>query len=120
MNKMKKVKSEIKGITLIALVVTIIVLLILAAVAINLTIGNNGIFTRAGNAVDKYQEASINEQKELNSVANYLDGVTEETVVEAYKAGNQSDYVLSFPPPNRLPSSSRWPERYRTTFPMEK
>ena len=46
----KKWKNKWSGITLIALVVTIIVLLILAAVAINLTIGDNGIFTRAQDA----------------------------------------------------------------------
>ena len=42
--RLRKLQKEVKGITLIALVVTIIVLLILAGVAINLTIGNNGIF----------------------------------------------------------------------------
>ena len=40
---MKKFKRQVNGITLIALVVTIIILLILAAVAINLSIGQNGI-----------------------------------------------------------------------------
>lgn len=33
-----------KGITLVALVITIVVLIILAAVAINISLGNNGIF----------------------------------------------------------------------------
>ena len=70
---MKKLKKEAKGITLIALVVTIIVLLILAAVAINLTIGNNGIFTRAQNATQKWEEASKNEQSEMDKVSNFLD-----------------------------------------------
>ena len=69
----KKIKKEVKGITLIALVVTIIVLLILAAVAINLTIGNNGIFTRAQNATQKWEEASKNEQDEMDKVSNFLD-----------------------------------------------
>ena len=72
----KKIKKGIKGITLIALVVTIIVLLILAGVAINLTIGSNGIFTRAQNAVDMYERASRNEEEELNKVANFLDKYT--------------------------------------------
>ena len=36
--KVKKIKKEIKGITILALVVTIIVMLILAGVAINLSI----------------------------------------------------------------------------------
>ncbi len=70
---LKKIKKQVKGITLIALVVTIIVLLILAAVAINLTIGNNGIFTRAQNATQKWEEASKNEQDEIDKVSNFLD-----------------------------------------------
>ena len=45
--KILNIKKQVKGITLIALVVTIIVLLILAGVALNLTIGQNGIISRA-------------------------------------------------------------------------
>ena len=70
---MKKVKKDIKGITLIALVVTIIVLLILAGVAISLTIGSNGIFTRAENAVDRYEIASKDEQDEMNKAVDFMD-----------------------------------------------
>lgn len=36
-----------KGITLVALVVTIVVLLILAGVSINLVLGENGLITQA-------------------------------------------------------------------------
>lgn len=42
-----------KGITLIALVVTIIVLLILAGVSINMLTGQNGILNRASEAKEK-------------------------------------------------------------------
>lgn len=42
--------KENKGITLVALVVTIIVLLILAGVTISLVVGQNGIITRAREA----------------------------------------------------------------------
>ena len=45
-NNMKKNK----GITLVALVVTIVVLLILAGVSINLVLGNNGIIAKAKDA----------------------------------------------------------------------
>ena len=45
----KQLKNQ-KGITLIALVVTIIVLIILAGIAISMTVGDNGIFTRAKEA----------------------------------------------------------------------
>lgn len=46
-----------KGITLIALVITIIVLIILAGVAINLTLEDNGIFEKAKYAKQNYQIA---------------------------------------------------------------
>lgn len=63
------------GITLVALVVTIIVLLILAGVAISLTIGQNGIFTRAQNATQKWDEASKNEAGEMNTFTNTYDNL---------------------------------------------
>ena len=43
-------KKQERGITLIALVVTIVVLLILAAVSISMLGGENGIITQAQNA----------------------------------------------------------------------
>lgn len=46
---MKKAK-ESKGITLIALIVTIVVLIILAGVSMNLVLGKNGIIQRAKEA----------------------------------------------------------------------
>lgn len=70
---LKKLKRETKGITLIALVVTIIVLLILAGVAISLTIGQNGIINRAKDAVEIYEEAGIREKEGLNDLAGEID-----------------------------------------------
>ena len=75
---MKKLKRQVKGITLIALVVTIIVLLILAGVALSLTVGNNGLFRRAQNATDTWQEASEREAIEL-AVAGMQIGSMQET-----------------------------------------
>ena len=48
-------------------------LLILAGVAISLTIGNNGIFTRAENATEKYEEARRNEEDEMQKAENFID-----------------------------------------------
>lgn len=48
--------------------VTIIVLLILGAVAINLTVGKNGIFTRAQDATRTYEMSSIKERAELQKI----------------------------------------------------
>ena len=43
-------KEKYKGITLVALVVTIIIMIILATISINMSIGDNGIVTRSVNA----------------------------------------------------------------------
>ena len=58
-----------KGITLIALVITIIVLLILAGVSIAMLTGQNGILTQASNSKDKATAAEIAERVnvELNA-----------------------------------------------------
>ena len=53
----KKTSTREKGITLIALIVTIIVLLILAGVTINLAVNNQGIFNKAKTATE--EEASL-------------------------------------------------------------
>ena len=55
------INKESKGITLLALVVTIIVLLILAGVTISSITGNNGILTRTKEAVAAQDEANRRE-----------------------------------------------------------
>lgn len=60
-----KMKRNEKGITLIALVVTIILLLILAAIAITLAVGNNGIITRTLLSVEENEKADLKEELEL-------------------------------------------------------
>lgn len=55
-------KKQNKGITLIALVVTIVVLLILAAISINLVLGENGIISRTK---DARKRTEIAEEKEI-------------------------------------------------------
>ena len=69
----RKIKKQVKGITLIALVVTIIVLLILAGVALSLTVGDNGLFRRAENAANTWQMAEINEQIEMDKASNFIE-----------------------------------------------
>ena len=65
--------KEMKGITLVALVVTIVVLLILAGVSINLVLGNNGIITKAKEAQRKSAEASQNDLIGMNELAQQLE-----------------------------------------------
>ena len=54
-----------RGITLIALVITIIVLLVLAGVSLSLAFADNGILKQAQNGVEKHNEADIEEQIKL-------------------------------------------------------
>ena len=63
-----------KGITLVALVVTIVVLLILAGVSINLVLGDNGIITKAKEAETKSAEASQNDLKGMNGLVSEMEG----------------------------------------------
>ena len=67
---MRKSKTQ-KGITLVALIITIVVLLILAAVAIS-SIKNDGILGYAENAADKYNGAVKDEQGILEGVKGLL------------------------------------------------
>ena len=64
-NKLKEQLKTNKGITLIALVITIIVLLILAGVTIATLTGDNGILTKAQNAKEKNAQKTVEEQINL-------------------------------------------------------
>ena len=55
-------KKRQKGITLIALVVTIVVLLILAGITISLVFGSNGVIQKAQ---DSKEQTKIGEMREM-------------------------------------------------------
>ena len=63
-----------KGITLVALVVTIIILIILAGVSINLLVGQDGLISRAKLAKEQYENAAQDEQNKLNELYERLAG----------------------------------------------
>ena len=64
-NKLKEQLKTNKGITLIALVITIIVLLILAGVTIATLTGDNGILTKAQSTKEKNAQKTVEEQINL-------------------------------------------------------
>ena len=69
---MKKTKTQ-KGITLIALIITIVVLLILAVVTIN-AIQGDGIIEYAKNAADEYTKKANEEQEKIDSLLGQIEG----------------------------------------------
>ena len=75
---MKKLKKEVKGITLVTLVVTIIVLLILAGIAINLTIGDDGLISRAKRATEEYENAARRERNALENLYSSIKVATDD------------------------------------------
>ena len=60
-----------KGITLVALVITIIVLLILAMVSISI-VNQQGLFDRANNAATTYNKAAEGEQANITAAEKII------------------------------------------------
>ena len=73
MRETEEMNKKEKGITLIALVITIIVMLILVAVTISMAI-NGGLFNYAGKAVGETQNA-IDKEQDLGNGRINVDGV---------------------------------------------
>ena len=86
------------AITLVALVITVIILIILAGVSLNLALGQNGIFQKSKQAVEKYKDEA---QKEQNTLENIYQDMTAETGVENVKEDYSQlkigDYVNNYP-----------------------
>lgn len=80
-----------KGITLIALVVTIIILLILAGISINLILGDNGIIGKAIEARDKYAKSEEEEEEALNELSNILAGKVDDNTPGDITDGGKQD-----------------------------
>ena len=65
---MKETLKSKKGITLIALVITIIILIILAGISISMLVGTDGIITKTRQAKQNMENATIEEQERLNAL----------------------------------------------------
>ncbi len=83
-----------KGITLIALVITIIVLLILAGISLNLVTGSDGILSKAAIAVQRTEEQSAKEQAEI-VVADYVSEFYDKKYVQGETTEDAKSYVKS-------------------------
>ena len=69
-----------KGITLVALVITIIILIILATVAISFAFGNNGLVNRAEDARDYYANDTSYTDQSITNVEYYLNDILADSV----------------------------------------
>ena len=73
----RRQESKEKGITLVALVITIIVLLILAGVTLSTLVGDNGIITKAQEAKQNMANASAEEQQLIQNLVNSINAISE-------------------------------------------
>ena len=86
-----------KGITLVALVITIIVLLILAGVSISLVLGQNGVLTQASNAVIRNAAATAEQEVKMaaaDATTAYYTAWTNDsttTKLSAYTGNSNAD-----------------------------
>ena len=84
-----------KGITLVALVITIIILLILAGISISV-LTNTGIFQKAKDAKQKSADAELDQNTKLDEYENEIDNYlpkqnSNKTVEQAKEKGKLSE-----------------------------
>ena len=93
---MKKILKNTKGITLVALVITIIILLILAGISIS-ALTNTGIFQKAKDAKQKSEDAALDQNTKLDEYENeldkYLPKQNENSLAKAVKVGEYVAYT---------------------------
>ncbi len=71
--KIDRKKEKEKGITLVALVITVVVMLILAGVAIAAVVDGDGLFSKTRQAAETYENATRNEGDTIQSMINQID-----------------------------------------------
>jgi len=82
--------KQSRGITLIALVITIIVLLILAGVTISMVLGDEGIIAQAQQAKEKQEQEAKKEQADLENL-----GAEAEAIIAQTTEGTATWYALN-------------------------
>ena len=76
---MKKFKRETKGITLVALVITIIIIIILATVTINMAFGDNGLIKQAELARDLTANSTGYETQATLNLVSYMNEILKDS-----------------------------------------
>ena len=71
---MQKIKEE-KGITLLALILTVVIMIILAAVTINVALGEGGLVDQAKWAAEQTANVAKSEQEQLDDVADQINDI---------------------------------------------
>ena len=92
MKQQKKITKQ-NGITLISLVITIVIMLILAGVAISITVGDGSVTQHAENAAEKWGSSVANEQIKIDEALSYLPGSSPNDLPEGWDSTKVADVV---------------------------
>ncbi len=76
-----------KGITLIALIITVVVLVIIAGTAVTLSIKQDGIFTKSNSAVSMYNERNMKHNETVSDYLKYFDNNPNRITITARQTG---------------------------------
>ena len=91
------IKRNEKGITLIALLITVIIMLILAGVAISVLTGSDNLLSKTRDVADVYQQEAQNEankvQSLMNDIDNYLGEISAGIDIATDSSINVGDFV---------------------------
>ncbi len=106
----KKEKWQERGITLIALVVTIIILLILAGVTLNIALSDGGLFSKVKKAAEETKKASDEENIKLKMLSMQLEGKGTELGIALYSKNfnNSNKWHLIIEEGNSEPYGTGW------------
>ena len=74
-NKITEKLKEEKGITLLALILTVVIMIILAAVTINVALGEGGLVDQAKWAAEQTANSTKSEQEQLDDVADQINDI---------------------------------------------
>ena len=86
----KQKLKQSRGITLIALVITIVILIILATIAIQFTFGENGLIGRTEDARKYYTNDTQYTGESLTNVESYINGILGENVDDSENNGGDT------------------------------
>ena len=76
--KIRKERRNERGITLLALIITVVIMIILAAVTINITLGDGGLIDQAKTAAEATVNSAQSEQEQLDSLEQELANILAE------------------------------------------
>ena len=87
-------RTNEKGITLVALVITIVILIILATISINAVVGENGLIQSAKNSKDSAENAVERETGKMNSLLTEYANIMSEDAGVTDPGGDDSSTTI--------------------------